>query len=81
MTESPPDDQREMVDEITALVGGLMKAFDLDEAAVISALESNAFSMTFDVDGNGNRYVLAEYEGRAARLYSGAVKLEDSVSH
>lgn len=81
MTEHPPQEQREMFDEIAALVGGLMKAFDMDEAAVISALEDNAFTMTFDIDANGNNFVLAEYGGRAARLYAGAVKLEEPLSH
>ncbi len=81
MSDSASNNQREMFDEISALVGGLMKAFDLDEAAVISALENNAFEMTFDVDANGNRFVLATYEGRSARLYAGAVKLEDQGNH
>jgi len=76
VTADTPPNAKEMYEEISALVGGLMKAFDLDEAAVISALERDAFSMTFDIDGNGNRFVLAEYEGRTARLYAGAVKLE-----
>ena len=74
MSDAQGQDPREMYEEISALVGGLGRAFDLDESRVITALELQEITMTFDVDANGNRFALATYRGRAARLYAGAIK-------
>lgn len=73
--------QREMFDEITALMGGVAKAFDLSESDAIAAIEAGSIEMKFDSDSNGNRFVLASYEGKIARLYAGAIKSEDTKGH
>lgn len=73
----PPDpDNREMYKEIAALVAAIGKAFVRPEAEVIAALEKNAIALAFGSDENGNRFVLATFEGRTARIYQGAIKQE-----
>jgi hypothetical protein len=73
--QNPPDN-REMYNEIAALVASIGKAFGRPESEVISALEKNAIALEFGRDENGNRFVLATFEGRTARLYQGAIKQE-----
>lgn len=73
--------QREMFDEINALMGGVAKAFDLAENDAIAAIEAGSIEMTFDTDNNGNRFVFASYKGKTARLYAGAIKSEDAKEH
>lgn len=75
------DSEREMFDEITALMGGIAKAFELDESAAITEVEDGRIQMEFDEDANGNRFVLATYEGKSARLYAGAIKQENTKEH
>ena len=74
MSDSSAQDPREMYEEISALLGGMAKAFSLDDAQVISALEQGDIAMTFESDANGNRFALASYDGQTARLYPGAIK-------
>jgi len=47
---------------------------------VIAAIEHRALTMEFGVDGNGNRFVLAAFEGRVARVYPGAIKRNAGAS-
>jgi hypothetical protein len=72
--ESP--ENREMYKEIATLVASLGKAFGRPEAAIIAALEKNQISLEFGRDANGNRFVLATFEGQTARVYQGAIKQE-----
>lgn len=72
---------REMFNEISALMAGVSKAFDLDEAGAIEAVERGEVEMHFDTDNNGNRFVLARYQGKSARLYAGAIKDESGAEH
>ncbi len=76
--DAPPkrDDNREMYNEIAALVASLGKAFGRPENEVVAALEKNAITLDFGRDANGNRFVLATFEGKTARLYQGAIKQE-----
>ena len=75
MADAP--ENREMYKEIAALVAAISKAFECAESEVISALERNAIALTFGDDENGNRFVLATFDGRAARIYQGAIKKEE----
>ena len=68
MSDSSIHDSREMHVEISALIGGIAKAFDLDESETISALETGKVTMTFQSDTNGNPYALATYNQKSARL-------------
>lgn len=74
MTDPGKNDAREMYAEISALLGGLAKAFALGESDVISALESGHIEMTFETDANGNPFALATFQGQSAQLYADAVK-------
>jgi len=74
MADAP--ENREMYKEIAALVAAISKSFECSESAVISALERNEIALTFGDDENGNRFVLATFAGRAARIYQGAIKNE-----
>jgi hypothetical protein len=79
VTASAPD-SREMYPEIAALVAAIAKAFARPDGEVIAALESNAIGLEFAQDENGNRFVLASFEGRTARIYQGAIKGEPEKS-
>lgn len=70
------DENREMYKEIAALVASIGKAFGRAESEVISALEKNAIALEFGRDENGNRFVLAAFDGKTARIYQGAIKQE-----
>ena len=80
-SELSATESREMFDEITALMGGIAKAFALTESDTITAVEKGEVVMSFETDTNGNRFVLAHYNGQSARIYDGAVKSETAVSH
>jgi len=75
-TPPKPPENREMYNEIAALVASIGKAFGRPESEVIAALEKNAIAVDFGRDENGNRFVLATFEGKTARLYQGAIKQE-----
>ncbi|MEQ8508115.1 MAG: hypothetical protein RIF37_17540 [Rhodospirillaceae bacterium] len=72
---------REMFEEIAALMGGISRAFELDEGQAISAVESGEIQMSFETDSNGKPYVLATHGEKTARLYSGAIKQETVANH
>lgn len=80
-SESAAPESREMFDQIAALMGGISKAFGLNESDAVSAVERGEIVMSFETDTNGNRFVLAHYQGRSARIYEGAVKSETPISH
>lgn len=67
---------REMYDEVNALVGAIAKAFDLQGEATAKALEDGSMSLVFGQDEAGNRFVEASHAGRSARIYQGAIKHE-----
>ena len=81
MADDSETSTREMFDEIAALMGGVAKAFELDESQTITALEQGTIEMAFEKDANGNPYVLATYDGKTARLYAGAIKQESDANH
>ena len=67
-------ESREMFGEIATLMASLAKALSLSEADTIAAVEAGAVTLDFGRDANGNRFVAAGYQGRAVRLYQGAIK-------
>ncbi|MHB1205892.1 MAG: hypothetical protein ACYCZX_10010 [Rhodospirillaceae bacterium] len=69
-------DPREMYSEIGALLGAIAQAFSITEAEVITGVEQNRLTMEFGRDANGNPFVTATLDGRAARIYQGAIKRE-----
>jgi hypothetical protein len=77
MTDTP--ENREMYKEIAALVAALAKAFETPEAEIISALDRNEITLDFARDANGNRFVMAAFGERSARVYQGAIKQEPTA--
>jgi hypothetical protein len=67
-------DRREMYAEIAALIGALAKTFAMEESAAAAAVESGAMALEFGRDANGNRFVAANFGGKTARIYQGAIK-------
>jgi hypothetical protein len=67
-------DPREMYSEIGALLGTIAQAFSITEAEVITGVEQNRLTMAFGRDENGNPFVTATLDGKAARIYQGAIK-------
>jgi hypothetical protein len=75
-SKSAPEN-REMFNEISALVAALAKTFAIKDADAAQALESGAMTLDFAQDANGNRFVAATYGGKTARVYQGAIKREE----
>jgi hypothetical protein len=68
------DDSREMYSEINALVGAIAKAFEIEAEAVVRAIETGQIGMAMETDANGQPYVAASYQGKAVKVYQGAIK-------
>ena len=69
-------DNREMYDQVNALVGVIAKAFDLPVDVTARALEDGSLSLAFGEDEAGNRFVEASHLGQSARIYQGAIQHE-----
>lgn len=68
-------ENREMYEELNALVGTLAKAFEIDEKQAAAALESGALVLDMGEDDKG-RFIAAQFEGKTSRIYQGAIKHE-----
>lgn len=66
-------ENREMFEEINALVGTVAKAFDTSEVDVITAIEQGRLSMEMLVDDEGRNYIAASLDDRSVRIYPGAI--------
>lgn len=66
-------DNREMFEEINALVGAVAKALDTSEMDVVTAIEQGRLAMEMAVDDEGRHYVAVECDGKVARVYQGAI--------
>ena len=49
--------QREMYEEVNALVGSISKALEISEEETVKALEANQIAMGMEVDEEGRHYV------------------------
>ncbi|WP_142850566.1 hypothetical protein [Telmatospirillum sp. J64-1] len=67
-------DQREMYQEINALIGSIAKALNLPEADVVAALEKGEITLDFGEDENNHRFVAVTHDGRQSRIYQGAIR-------
>jgi hypothetical protein len=65
-----------MYTEISTLIGAIAEAFGISHEEAVRAVEQSRIAMTFGRDAHGNAFVEANYEGRTARLYRGAIKRE-----
>lgn len=66
-------ENREMFEEINALIGSIAKAFDVGEGDVVAAIEQGGLGMELITDSEGRNCVEATYQGRVARIYPGAI--------
>lgn len=66
-------DEREMYDEINALVGAVAKALDTSEIDVVTAIEQGRLGMEMQTDAEGRNYVSVTCDGKTARIYQGAI--------
>lgn len=66
-------ENREMYDEINALIGAVAKALDVSEAEVVTAIEQGRLGMEMLTDENGANYLEVVSDGRTARVYQGAI--------
>jgi hypothetical protein len=64
---------KEMYDEIAQLLGGIAKALDMPDDQVAKAVEEGKIRMEMGTDERGERYIRVSRDGRAARLYAGAI--------
>ncbi len=66
-------ENREMYDEINALIGAVGKALSISEMDVVSALEQGRLGLAMITDDQGANCVEVNLDGRTARVYQGAV--------
>ncbi len=66
-------ENREMFDEINALIGAVAKALDTSETDVITAIEQGRLAMEMLVDEKGQNYLAVSCDDKEARVYPGAI--------
>ncbi len=66
-------ENREMFDEINALVGAVAKAMEISEGEVIAAIEQGELGMAMITDEQGRNCIEITNDGRTARIYQGAI--------
>ncbi|RAU23955.1 hypothetical protein CU669_02470 [Paramagnetospirillum kuznetsovii] len=72
-------ENREMFDEINALIGSVAKALELSEMDVIGAIEQGDLGMSMITDEQGRNCVEVSHDGRTARIYQGAIFRPDDA--
>jgi hypothetical protein len=65
-------DEREMFDEINALVGAVAKALDISAIEVATAIEQGRMAMEMDSDAHGN-FLTVTCDDKTAKIYQGAI--------
>lgn len=66
--------QDEMYDEINTLVGSLASAYGIEGKDAAKAVETGAMTLKLGVDGEGDRFVQAEFQGKVMVVYPGSAK-------
>ncbi|KIL99120.1 hypothetical protein CCC_03338 [Paramagnetospirillum magnetotacticum MS-1] len=66
-------ENREMFEEIAALIGSIAKAFELSDGDVVAAIERGDLGMEMLTDDEGQNCVEVTHSGRVARIYPGAI--------
>lgn len=68
------EENREMFEQINALVGAVAKALDIGPEEAVRAIEGEQIALTLEVDETGQHYVSAKYFGKTVRVYQGAIQ-------
>jgi hypothetical protein len=78
MTDHSPSDrpaapipEREMFDEINALIGSVAKALEISEGEVVSSIEQGSLGMEMLSDETGARFLRVDYDGKRADIRQG----------
>lgn len=66
-------ENREMFDEINALVGAVATALDVSEIEVVTAIEQGRLGMELQSDDEGQNYVAVTCDDKSVRIYQGAI--------
>lgn len=66
-------ENREMYDEINALIGAVAKALDTSEMEVVTAIEQGRLAMEMLTDDEGRNFIQVAFDGRNVRIYQGAI--------
>ncbi len=66
-------DDREMFEEINALIGAVAKAFDVDPLEVVADIDQGRLALEMVTDDQGRNCVEVTRDGRTARIYQGAI--------
>ena len=67
-------DQREMYEEINALLGALAKALDIPAEDVARGLEEGSIRLSMGIDERGEKFITALHNGAQVNLYNGAIQ-------
>jgi hypothetical protein len=67
-------DEREMYAEMNALLGAIGKAFELAPEQAARAVEAGEIVIEMQEDARGERFLAAQYQGRSAQIYQGAIR-------
>ena len=66
-------DPRDHYDEIAALIAAVAKALEMEDGAVVAAIEEGRLTMEMGVDATGTHVLDVACDGRTARVAAGAV--------
>ena len=66
-------DEREMFDEINALIGAVAAALEIGEMEVVTAIEEGRLGLEMLTDEEGRNYIDAKCDGKNVRVYPGAI--------
>jgi hypothetical protein len=66
--------EREMYGEMNALLGAIATAFGLQPDRAARAVEAGEITIEMREDARGERFLAAQFEGRTAQIYQGAIR-------
>ena len=75
--ESLSPTEREMFDEINALIESVAKALDTSPVDVVTAIEQGRLGMELMTDEGGVNFLRVDYEGRQADIRQGMFMRHD----
>lgn len=67
------NDNREMFEEVNALLVAVAKALELEPEDAVRAIEAGDIAMAMEVDEDGRHFIEVGYLGKISRVYPGAI--------
>jgi len=68
------EDNREMFEEINALLASVAKALEMEPEDAVRAIEAGEIAMGMETDEEGRNYIGVAHRGKVSRIYQGAIK-------